>query len=73
MQMPDTFAGGQFNLPLRAAKIVRLAASSEVERPNANDKLKKYNLWVDRVGIVWDADKIPEFAKDNAEATSVQS
>lgn len=62
--LPDTFAGGTFGLPLKVAKIVRLAENSEAERPNANRKLKPYGYFVDRVGICWEIDKTPERAKD---------
>lgn len=64
MNLPETFAGGRFNLPLKVAKIVRLAENSEAERANCNRKLKKYGYFVDRVGVVWTIDEIPEYAKD---------
>lgn len=64
MSLPDTFAGGTFNLPLKVAKIVRLAESSEAERGACNEKLKKYGYFVDRAGICWELDKVPDFAKD---------
>lgn len=64
MNLPETFAGGRFGLPLKAAKIVRLAESSPAERPVCNEKLKKYGYFVDRAGVCWDIDKVPEIAKD---------
>lgn len=65
MNLPDTFAGGTFNLPLKVAKIVRLGQSSEVERQAANVQLAKHGYFLDRVGILWPLDKVPELAKDN--------
>jgi len=62
--LPDTFAGGTFNLPPKVAKIVRLAEESEAERKACNEKLKKYGYFVDRVGVCWPLDKVPEFAED---------
>jgi len=65
MSLPDTFAGGRFDLPIKVAKIVRLAEGSEPERANANRILKKYGYFVDRAGICWDVDHIPEKARDD--------
>ena len=64
MTIPDTFAGGKFGLPLKVAKIVRQASGSDGERKAANNLLKKYGYFADRAGVVWDIDKVPEFAKD---------
>jgi hypothetical protein len=64
MNLPDTFAGGQFGLPLKVAKIVRLAESSPAERPTCNEKLNKYGYFVDRIGICWPINKTPAFARD---------
>lgn len=66
MNLPETFAGGRFDLPLKVAKIVRLADSSEAERPNANRKLEQCGLFVDRLGIVWSLKSIPTYARDKA-------
>lgn len=64
MNLPDNFAGGTFGLPLKIAKIVRLAEGSEAERVACNEKLKKYGYFVDRIGICWDLDKVPDYVKD---------
>lgn len=65
MNLPDTFAGGRFNLPLKIAKIVRLAENSEAERANCNRILAKHGYFVDRAGICWDIDKVPAKARDD--------
>lgn len=63
--LPDTFAGGRFNLPLKAAKIVRLAESgNDNERAVCNTKLEPHGYFVDRVGICWPLNNVPDFAKD---------
>lgn len=64
MKVPDTFAGGQFNLPLKVAKIVRQASGSEGERKAANSILKSKGYFVDRVGVVWDVNNVPSFAEE---------
>lgn len=64
---PDTFAGGQFDLPLRVANLVRLATSTtyEAERQSAKKKLLDLGYFLDRAGIVWGKDEVPEYAKDD--------
>lgn len=66
MNLPETFAGGQFNLPLKVAKLVRLAESTSVhERDAAIRKLWGFGYFLDRIGIVWSKDSVPELAKDD--------
>ena len=67
MNIPDTFAGGTFNLPLKVAKIVRLAegTQSTAERESAIRKLWSFDYFLDRAGVLWEKDKVPEFAKDD--------
>lgn len=65
MTLPDTFAGGTFNLPLKVAKIVRLAESSEAERPNCIQRLWKMGYFLDYIDIIWEKDKIPEIVRKN--------
>lgn len=62
--LPDTFAGGVFNLPIKIAKVVRQASGSDGERQSANTYLEKFNYFLDRAGVLWDLDKVPDFAKD---------
>lgn len=64
MNLPDTFAGGMFDLPLKVAKIVRVGSNSEPERAAANRALNKYGYFLDRVGILWLTNTVPSFAKD---------
>jgi hypothetical protein len=67
MNLPDTFAGGAFNLSLKVAKMVRLAESTDSvdERTAAINKIWGFNYFLDRANIIWDKDKVPEFAKDD--------
>lgn len=64
IELPETFSGGMFNLPIKVAKVVRTASGSEGERQAANTYLKGQGYFLDRAGIIWELDKVPEFAKD---------
>lgn len=64
--LPDTFAGGQFNLPLKVAKLVRLAETdNEHERDSVRRKIWGFGYFLDKAGIIWGKDKVPEFAVDD--------
>lgn len=64
MNLPDTYAAGTFNLPLKVAKIARVGCNSEGERQAANRALNNLGYFLDRAGIIWEKDKVPEYAKD---------
>lgn len=63
--LPDTYAGGQFNLPLKVAKLVRLIEGTENihEKLAGRIKLADFGWCLDEQGILWDLDKIPKFVK----------
>lgn len=64
--LPDTFAGGQFNLPLQIAKLVRLADSTnEHERFAVIKKLWDKGYFLDMAGIIWDKNRVPEIVRKN--------
>lgn len=67
MSLPDTYAAGSFNLPLKVAKIARLAegASTPSERETAIRKLWPLGYFLDRVNILWDTIKVPDYAQDD--------
>ncbi len=73
MTLPDDYAGGMFNVPLRVAKLVRLADStdSEPERQNAREQINKRGYFLDRASVLWEKNKVPKFAQDK-ETTDVQ-
>lgn len=63
--LPETFAGGTFGLPLVVARLVRMADSnSPTEAAIAKSKLLSKGYFLDRIGVLWDKDKVPDFAKD---------
>lgn len=66
MNLPDTYAAGVFSLPLKVAKIARLAAKNESsgEREAAIRKLWELGYFFDRAGIIWKRGEVPEIAKD---------
>jgi hypothetical protein len=72
MNLPDTFAGGTFDLPPVVAKLVRLAENtdSEPERKNAKEQLLKRGYFLDRAGVLWPKDGVPDFAKEVTDATT---
>lgn len=60
MTLPDTYAGGRFNLPIRVAKLVRKAESTTAtERQAIIDRLWKIGYFLDFVDILWDRDAVP--------------
>lgn len=63
--LPDTFAGGTFNLPLKVAKLVRLADSthSEHERESIVRKLWGMGYFLDKVGVIWDKNNVGTAAR----------
>lgn len=65
MTLPDTFAGGSFNLPLKVAKLVRLAESTNAkpERESIINKLWDMGYFLDKVDIIWDKDNVPEIVR----------
>jgi hypothetical protein len=55
----------RFGLSPKVAKLVRLTgAGTPNEHEVAKVKLLRLGYFLDRVDILWDADKVPEFAKD---------
>lgn len=59
MTLPDTFACGQFNLPIQVAKLARLADDTKgPERMAAQRQLWKRGYFLDRVGIIWTLDEL---------------
>ncbi|NQX14251.1 hypothetical protein HQQ80_21700 [Microbacteriaceae bacterium VKM Ac-2855] len=65
--LPDTFAGGHFNLPLVVAKLVRLAdgTHSEHERDAARRRIWSKGYFLDRAEVIWDKGRVPKIAEDD--------
>lgn len=63
--LPETFAGGTFNLPLKVAKVVRLFDSTTYEGEKLSIRKKLYTMgyFLDKIGIIWDKENIPEYIK----------
>ena len=66
MNLPETFAGGTFGLPLKVAKLVRLAegTDSQSERIAVITKLWDMGYFLDRVNIIWEKSSVPDLSKD---------
>lgn len=66
--MPDspTYAGGMFDLSPTIVKLVHLAERTDSigEREAARMQLMKRGYFLDHVGILWDKNNVPSFAKD---------
>lgn len=67
MNTPDTYAGGQFGLPLRVAGLVRLAESthSKYERQSVVEKLWRMGWFLDKIGIIWPLNKVPPYIQEH--------
>lgn len=66
MDLPETFAGGMFGLSPVVAKLVRLAESNSPEEAKiAREKLLEKGYFLDRAGVLWDKDNVPDFAKSD--------
>jgi hypothetical protein len=69
INLPETYACGMFDLPPVVAKLARLADGTDntPERDSAKQQLKKRGYFLDRVGILWPAGQVPDFARDGGE------
>ena len=64
--LPDTFAGGRFGLPMVIAKMVRLAdRTEEPERTAVIHKLWSKGYFLDKAGVVWDKDNVPSYVRQH--------
>jgi hypothetical protein len=60
----SSLCGGRFDLPEKAIKLVNKAESTNHnERIAIIDKLWSWGYFLDKVGIVWDRNQVPEIAR----------
>lgn len=65
LNLPDTYAGGNFGLPLKVAKLVRLAdgTHSHPEKQSVIGKLWSMGWFLDKAGIIWPKDDVPQYVQ----------